>query len=446
MASLSVDGLISGLDTTSLIAQLVQAEALPQARLKNQLTTTQNAATAYRSINTKVDALRSAAEELAKTTTWGSAKATSSSPNVAVAVTGTPQTGQLSFTVESLAAAQSSISDTRWDTAATPFGSSALTITSGGATTTISVGGTGTLADAVSAINASKAGVTATAVKLDDGKYGLLVNARKTGVANGFTVGGMGTFTSLSTAADARVRLGSSTGPAVSSSSNTFTDLLPGGTITVNEKAANPITINVAGDVEAVATKVRNFVDAVNAALTEINKHSNNQPGSTAVLKGDSPLRQLTSQLLTAISDVVGSTATSTTDSIRSAGLAGVELTRDGMVTFDKTAFLAKLESAPEATQRLFAGTPANGAAAAVDGLSQRIQTLTKDATNATTGTLVSLAKGREDLVKDIKKRIEAWDLRLAARKEALTRQFSAMETALSSLKNQSSWLAGQLG
>ena len=32
----------------------------------------------------------------------------------------------------------------------------------------------------------------------------------------------------------------------------------------------------------------------------------------------------------------------------------------------------------------------------------------------------------------------DAWDLRLAKRKETLTRQFTAMETALSSLKNQS--------
>jgi flagellar hook-associated protein 2 len=48
-------------------------------------------------------------------------------------------------------------------------------------------------------------------------------------------------------------------------------------------------------------------------------------------------------------------------------------------------------------------------------------------------------------MVKDIQQRIESWDLRLAKRKEMLTRQFSAMETALSSLKNQSTWLAGQI-
>ncbi|HYX96847.1 MAG TPA: flagellar filament capping protein FliD, partial [Geodermatophilus sp.] len=76
----------------------------------------------------------------------------------------------------------------------------------------------------------------------------------------------------------------------------------------------------------------------------------------------------------------------------------------------------------------------------------QRLEALTKRTTNATTGTLTLLAQGRETLVNDFKSRIADWDLRLATRKETLTRQFTAMETALSSLKNQSSWLAGQLG
>ena len=49
----------------------------------------------------------------------------------------------------------------------------------------------------------------------------------------------------------------------------------------------------------------------------------------------------------------------------------------------------------------------------------------------------------RTPMAKDIQDRIDDWDLRLAKRKETLTQQFTAMETALSSLKNQSSWLAG---
>jgi flagellar hook-associated protein 2 len=82
---------------------------------------------------------------------------------------------------------------------------------------------------------------------------------------------------------------------------------------------------------------------------------------------------------------------------------------------------------------------------AASSGLATRLLDVAKGASDSTTGTLLKLAAGKDSAVEDIKDRIEAWDLRLAKRKEALTRQFSAMETALSSLKNQSTWLAGQI-
>ena len=437
MVSLRVDGLISGLDTTSLINQLISAEAATQTSLKTRLSATQSSEAAYRSVNTKVEALRTAALELAKATTWSAAKSTSSSPSVAVAVTGTPPTGQLSFTVDSLAAAHSELSDDRWNTTATPFGASQVSFTTGGTTTTVDVGGSGTLADAVTAINASAAGVSATAVRLEDGTYALLVTAKKTGLDNAFSVGGAGTFTTMTQGTNARLLLGGATGPAVTSSSNTFTDLLPGATLTVSEKTTSPVTISVVADPDAVAAKVQAFVDAANAALADIKKYTSSTGGTTAVLKGDSTLARLSGDILDAVSRAVG------TDG--SPGAAGVQLTREGTVTFDKTTFLAKLQSAPELTRRLFAGTPADGTNPAVDGVSQRVQTLAKAATDSTTGTLTVLAKGRDSLARDYQDRIDDWDVRLAARRATLTRQFTAMETALSSLKQQSSWLAGQL-
>jgi flagellar hook-associated protein 2 len=93
----------------------------------------------------------------------------------------------------------------------------------------------------------------------------------------------------------------------------------------------------------------------------------------------------------------------------------------------------------------MLGGTPAAGAVAAVPGIASRLLDVAKVASDSTTGSLVALANGKDSVAKDIQKRIESWDVRLAKRKEMLTRQFSAMETALSSLKNQSTWLAGQI-
>jgi flagellar hook-associated protein 2 len=227
------------------------------------------------------------------------------------------------------------------------------------------------------------------------------------------------------------VRLGGSTGPAVTSATNTFSGLLAGGTITVTATTATPVTINVVPDPDAVAAKVQSFVDAANAALAEIKKNTNSA-STGAPLKGDSTLSQLSGSILDSISRAVG------TDS---AGFAGVQLTRDGAVKYDKSTFLTALQSDPTRTQRLFAG----GTTPTVDGIGARIQDVAKAATDATTGSLTLLASGKDALAKDFQTRIDDWDIRLAARKATLTRQFTAMETALSSLKSQSSWLAGQL-
>ena len=60
--SMSVDGLVSGMDTTSLITQLLQAESGPQTQLKSRLATSQTTASAYRTVNTTFAAVRTAAE------------------------------------------------------------------------------------------------------------------------------------------------------------------------------------------------------------------------------------------------------------------------------------------------------------------------------------------------------------------------------------------------
>src|SRR6185437_6715532 len=79
----SVSGLISGLDTSSIITQLMQIEAEPQTALKNTLTSTQSAITGYQDLNTKFQALLASAQTLQTASTWGARTATSSDGSVA---------------------------------------------------------------------------------------------------------------------------------------------------------------------------------------------------------------------------------------------------------------------------------------------------------------------------------------------------------------------------
>jgi flagellar hook-associated protein 2 len=442
---MSVDGLVSGLDTTSLITQLVQAEAAPQAQLRTKLSTTTASATAYRAVNTRFDAVRTAAEALTKAEIWSSAKATSSSSTVTAAVGTMPQTGSVTFSVTQLAAVHSVHSRGTWSTTTADFGATSVSVTAGGTTTAVALdtdgNGTATLAEAAAAINKkTELGLTATVLQTGPSQYRLQVATKTSGQAGSFSLSGSGpVFDDLTKGQDAKLRVGSMTsGFDVLSTTNTFSDLIPGSTITVTKADANtPVTVDVASDPQAVAGKVKTLVDAVNNALSGVKTYTAADGGPTAVLKGDSGLSALATSLRSAMSFGVGDDG--------SPNRAGIQLNKDGTVAFDQEKFVAALKADPGLARRIVDGTPAAGSTAAVPGVAGRVLELATKATDATTGTLTMLAKGRDTLAKDIQTRIDAWDLRLAQRKQTLTRQFTAMETALSSMKNQSNWLAGQI-
>jgi flagellar hook-associated protein 2 len=214
-----------------------------------------------------------------------------------------------------------------------------------------------------------------------------------------------------------------------------------------------PATISVAADQDAVAATMQTLVDAVNSALSTVKTYTSNAKGSTAALKGDFSVSSLGAALLDAVSTAVLAVAPDGTD--RSPAVIGLQLTKDGKVTFDKAKFTTALKETPELAQAMVGGrlasVGADGVAGgtddvtAVTGIAERLLKVSQGATDSTTGSLVALANGQDTLIKDYEDRIAAWDLRLAKRKEALTRQFTAMETALSSLRNQSTWLAGQI-
>ena len=287
-------------------------------------------------------------------------------------------------------------------------------------------------------------------VEIGPTQFALQVSARTTGADSEFSMTGSGTFDANTYGRNAVLTVGKGTPGEYSaqSATNTFTGVMPGATITVNKAdTTKPVTVSVASDPDGVARQMQALVDAVNNALDTIKTYSSSAPGSKALLKGDYALTSLTGQLLEAVSRGIGAAG--------SPAQVGFELTDKGKVVFKKDKFLAALADDPTFPQRMVAGTAAgNGTdgvagtaddVAAVPGLAARLRDVAKYASDETTGTLVALAKGQDTLAKDIQDRIEAWDQRLAARKLGLTRQFAAMETALSSLKNQSTWLAGQL-
>jgi flagellar hook-associated protein 2 len=460
MSGVSVGtGLASGTDYTTLISQLMDIEAQPQTLLKNQLTATQNQAKGLRQINTGFAALASAAKALTVATAWTAAKATSSSSAVTATATTGAAAGSLTFSVDQLATPHTLVSGQNWTRTTDASGlGSPLTVknTATGTTKDITLtdtdaDGTVSLAEAVASINKAGAGITASAVNTGSG-YRLQVTSTGTGKVSDFSLSSatLPAFSVLAQAQDAQVTVGGTSANAykVTSSSNTFTGVLDGTSFTVGATTPSA-TLTVASDPSAAVAAVQALVTAANNVLGTIDSLTDTSSGSTAPLKGSWSLGSMAGNILNAVSSAVGVGTTTA-----SAGSLGLQLTNNGTLKFDATVFQAKLAENPALLQGVFGGAVGNGTdliagtaddTLVTDGVAARLQRLATQASDSVSGSITSLAKGQDTRADDLQDQIDAWDLRLASRKATLTAQYTALETALGKLQNQSTWLTSQI-
>lgn len=434
--SASISGLASGLDTAGIISQLMQLEAVPQSRLKTQVSTQESQVKSLQELNTKVAALTKKAQELAKATGWSPVTATSSYDKVTVSTGAGAMATSFSFTVGQRAAAHSlTFTDSAALNAVVVSGGTSIRIDKLDGTTVDVDTGDGTLGGLVAAINASGEGLRATTIKLDDGTYRLKVESATTGAASDFTLTNLDgsdllSGSSVVTGQDAAITVGADT---IHSASNTFADLLPGVSITLGYGAAagTAVDIDLATDAGTMSTTVKGLVDQLNEVLTQIDTLT--KAGSKGVkagpLAGDSTLRQLRDNLLGSIYSTAGGSLAD----------LGLQTDRYGAVTFDETTFKAAYEADPVATAARFTKATTD------TGFADRLAVVADQASAAYTGSLSTSITSRKTNIDRLNDSIDQWDRRLELRRSTLTRQFTALETALSSMQSQSNWLAGQI-
>jgi flagellar hook-associated protein 2 len=356
VSQVTISGAISNLDTSSIVNQLVAVQGNQQTLLRNQQTSQQNAADALGKLSTALGAVGSLASSLAKTSTWAGTAVTSSSASVTASATGTT-TGALTFDVTSLAAAHAVVSVNTIASLSTVIASGPLTLTaSDGSTSSIAVG-SGTLSQVVAAINAAGKGLVASAVQTAPGQYRLQVAAAATGASSEFDLAGLDDpagMDILTQGDDAAITVGTTTTYQVTSSTNTFSGVLPGVSFSVG-KLESGVTVNAAVDGSGVATQVGKLVDAVNGVLSQISTATAWNAGTKTggALVGDSTARSLQQRLL---------------GMVAGAGAPGVSVTRDGKVTFDQAAFTTAFKADPAKVKAAFGATSTFAPAAGVSG------------------------------------------------------------------------------
>ncbi len=420
--SISVSGLLGGtagqIDTTTLISQLMAAQAIPQNQLKDQLATTTNLLSTYQVINTRLTAVQTAARSLTDATAWNATTASSSSSAVVATSSATASPGSTTFSVTTLARAQVTTvaADSSGTVVSVPSAGIRVTDSSGNVHTIALT--SGSAADVAAAINAANIGVRASAIQTSQGIV-LQVSSTKTGAANGFSLDGFdNTPATLSNAQDAQVTVGdpSAGGYTQTSPTNTFTSLIPGVTFSASA-LANDVTVTVGSDQNSISNSVAALVNAAAAAANEVSGDT----AQGAVLQGHGDINSLVSALAYAVSKGTPSGASLKT--------YGIDLDSKGNLSFDAKAFANAYAADPTGTQ------------AAVNSFAASLNSTATGAVDPTSGTITAAINSATTQSTSLNKEIDDWTTRLTTIQSTLQGKYAAMETALARLQSQQTYL-----
>jgi len=449
MAGIQLTGLASGMDTSSIITQLMSIERMPRTAIQNNQTFTQARRTNLADIQSKLTTLKLASTDLGSVVSWTNTQSvdTSDATKVTATLKGGAGPGGYDLAVTNLA------SSSRRTYAFDSTNPLSITIqnANGDQTGSFSVAAGGSLDDLVAQINSTPdAGVYAVNVNAQ-----LVLASRTTGAASTFTVNGLGAPTDSVDGVDASFTINNQ---AFTSASNVVEDAIPGLELTLKAKTAST-TINVgapAPDTSVVKGKIKAFVDAYNTALTTMNNAlgeqrvanpANATDAAKGSLYGDSGLRDMLDALRsTTGSPLAGFDGTTTASGLTtlaqigvSTGAANTSTTIDqdavsGKLKFDEAAFDAAYAKDPVGVQRLLGGVIGQ------DGFAQQFSTRIAGYTD--TGGILSqrLSSVDSDLT-SIKDQLSRFDDRLSTRQAYYEQQFQMMEMAL----NQSQSLGNQL-
>jgi len=430
----TVDGLVSGLDTTSIIEAYTSVWGASTDRLESQQSDLETRVSLLQEFNGYLDDLQDIAEQYTTANDLRVSSAISSSESVlTVTAANGAQPGTYAVEVVSLAQSEMEVSQGYASTSDVVGTSGSITITVAGEDTTIDVSeanGNNTLSTLVDAINDEVDG--ATAYILNDGganPYRLVVVSDDTGAANTIEIsdtlagGTAPTFTEQIAAADAEIDMA---GLPIYSSTNTFNDVIPG--VTMQAVSAGTTTVSVDLDSEGIVTIAQEFVDAYNAVAGFIDDYTGmEEGGSVSSLAGDSDvLASVATSLQTVMSSLFAS------GDLQGTSILGFATQQDGTLELDTAKLTDALADYPDDALEIMAGE--NGIFATMDG---RLDVVL----DPDYGSLALRQESLDDQIDDVQEQIDDANAAMELYEEALRQQFTNLEMVLAQMQSMSTYL-----
>jgi flagellar hook-associated protein 2 len=433
---ISLSGLGSGMDFSSLIDQLVAVERAPVDTVTKRKTNATTRLSTVTALVSKLAALKTKATGLDTAAEVRAVSASVSDSSFSATASGSAAPGSYRVRVTHLATAQEDSSRAFTSADAGVLNEGAVRFTVGDADpVTVSYDSGDTLAEIVGRINDQVDGVTASL--LDDGdQYRILIRADETGAENavGYEESGDSLGLSLESArqidaTDATLTL---SGFAVHRASNHITDLVAGVTLDLKAEAETgdaDAVLTVARDADGTKTKIKDLVTAFN----DVNKIVSAQLSYNGVQRGQDTL--FADPAISGLQRALGTLASSGYGG-SSLGRYGVTVARDGSLTIDETKLSAAVAADPAGLESLLAGT---------DRLAEAIKG-TVDRYTASDGILTAKSKSLRSEISGYDDQIQRLEDAATSYEERLRKQFTALELALTNMQSQSTYITNVFG
>ena len=292
-----------------------------------------------------------------------------------------------------------------------------MSVTIDGQTTTFTVAAGTTLADLKDLVNEKMHGSVEASILNTGGSepYRLVLKSAATGadqaMSFSFDDGDPNTADddfldltkSQANVQDARDALFTFNGIDITRPSNTVDDLVVGLTLTLKKEGTDTNRISIVQDNEAIADKVQDFVDKYNELIGTLASDTKYDPDTkqAGIFQGEGSV----TSLKLAISRLTLGTAPN------GKGLAdfGIDVTRDGTMTLDRSRLMEALDKQSTTVQETFAGTDAE------PGVFLRLKNYLSDA-----------AVGKDSLLSQLDDQLRSREKRLQARHDRI---LDAIET-----------------
>jgi flagellar hook-associated protein 2 len=456
---MQLDGLATGMDTTSVIDQLVQLERRPIYNYQQEISELEMTKGAWRDVNSRLDNLEDKTTDLKLSSTYNSRSASSSDKDIVTAsASNDANEANYSVTVKSTAKSQR-LAGNRLDNSDTAikdltgFGAIAAENNIKINGTDITINDTDSLNDISDKINDAEAGVKASIVDNH-----LVLETADTGVENALVAGDSlvdsngvlealgildgGAITAdieLQAASDAEIDINGITG--ITSSTNTFSEAVDGVTFNISAEAEvdSKATISVAKDTGKATDAVQAFVDQYNSVMNFLDGKTeyDEEEEKGAVLQGDSTAMRLQTRLRSLVSSKIKDNG-----DFKTLSSVGIEIDRDGVMSFDKSKFTEALDQSSEEVMSIFNGESETDG---FDGMAVRMDSYLDQLMQSNTGLIPRRLDFYDTRIDSLNDDIEDVERKVEMTRERYVEQFAAMESAISEMNQQMSWMQSQL-